>query len=360
MGRLEIPADYETSFGIEQHRLPCEIFEGVPTFSLNCVNGLLSSKTFFLPLSFVIAILNISHNASWSPNAVTIAGGHGLGEALDQLHHPYGFYVEEDQTVLIADYENHRIVEWKPDATKGVLVAGGKGLGKRNDQLDKPTVVYVDKQTNTLIICDRGNKRVMRWSRRNGNRGEPLIENINCWGLAMDDQRFLYISDHDEHEVRRYKIGEKSGTVVAGGFGRGNNQNQLNQPSYLFVDANQSVYVSEPLNHRVTKWVKGNRTGIVVAGDRGQGKELKQLSFPCGLYVDQSGTVYVVDSWNDRVMRWSKEATNGTVIAGGKDRGNGTNQLYRADGLSFDQYGNLYVVDQWNNRVQRFALTKKQ
>ena len=104
--------------------------------------------------------------------------------------------MDDDQTFLIADKDNHRIVEWKPGATSGQVVAGGNGQGNRTDQLNKPTDVIVDKETDSLIICDWGNRRVMRWSRRSRTSGETIIDNIPCWGLTMDDERFLYVSDY--------------------------------------------------------------------------------------------------------------------------------------------------------------------
>ncbi|CAF1602870.1 unnamed protein product, partial [Rotaria magnacalcarata] len=113
------------------------------------------------------------------------------------------------------------------------VVAGGNGKGNGLHQLNGPTDVLIDKETGSLIICDQGNQRVVRWSRRSGTtQGEILINNINCFGLAMDDQRYLYVSDYRKHEVRRYQLGEKNGTLVTGGNGQGDGFNQLNVPSY--------------------------------------------------------------------------------------------------------------------------------
>ena len=159
-----------------------------------------------------------------------------------------------------------------------------------------------NKETNSLLIADRGNQRVVRWSRREGTtQGEVIVDNVLCEGLAMDHQRYLYVSDNKKHEVPRYTIGEKNGIVVAGGIGKGNQLNQLNCPTYIFVDEEQAVYVSDTQNHRVMKWNKSTNQGIVVAGGRGEGSALTQLSYPQGLFVDTSGTIYVADSWNHRV-----------------------------------------------------------
>ncbi|CAF4696436.1 unnamed protein product [Rotaria socialis] len=249
-------------------------------------------------------LVNIPANATWKQNGVTIAGGNGQGGATNQLNEPLGLFVDDDQTVVIADYRNHRIMQWKNgDTTNGQVVAGGIGEGNGLHQLDGPTDVLIDKETDSLIICDRENRRVVRWSRRSGTtQGEILIDNIACYGLAMDDQRYLYVSDIEKHEVRRYQLDKKNYTLVAGGNGQGDGLNQLNWPTYLFVDRDHSVYVSDYNNNRVMKWNKSAKEGIVVAGGEGEGNALTQLSYPRGIFVDTLGTLYVADTLNHRVI----------------------------------------------------------
>ncbi|CAF2758874.1 unnamed protein product [Rotaria sp. Silwood2] len=305
----------------------------------------------------LIIIPNIPVNVRWAQNGVTVAGGHGEGNATNQLYSPQGLFVDDDQTIVIADFSNHRIIQWKIGDTNGQVVAGGNGQGDRLDQFDRPTDVLIDKETESLIICDRWNRRVVRWSRRSGTtQGEILIDNIDCWGLAMDNQRYLYISDCKRHEVRRYQIGDKNGTLVAGGNGKGTRLNELSAPTYIFVDQQQTVYVSDKEKNRVMKWDKDAKEGIVIAGGEDEGNALIQLSHPAGLFVDTLGTVYVADSWNHRVMRWLKGAKQGTVIVGRNGQGAEANQFNIPVGLFFDRQGDLYVVDFGNTRVQRFSI----
>ena len=68
----------------------------------------------------------------------------------------------------------------------GEVVAGGNGQGTRMDQLDGPTDVFVDKNNNSLIICDKANERVIRWSLQNNQNQQIIISDIHCWGLTMD------------------------------------------------------------------------------------------------------------------------------------------------------------------------------
>ena len=287
-----------------------------------------------------------------------MAGGNGWGNALNQFYFPLGLDIHDDnQSIVIADFRNHRIVEWKIGASNGTVIACGQGQGNRLDQLYFPSDVLIDKETNSLFIVDRLNRRVLRRSRRQGTtQDEVIIDNIDCYELAIDHQRYLYVSDFRRHEVRRYTIGDKNGIVVAGGNGQGNQLNQLNWPTYLFIDEEQTVYVSDENNHRVMKWNKGAKEGIVVAGGQRTGSALTQLYYPQRLFVDISGTIYVADGLNHRVMRWPKAAKQGTIIVGGNGEGNAPNQLLFPVALSFDSNCNLYFLDCFNHRVQRFDL----
>lgn len=299
-----------------------------------------------------------SPNATWDSEGVTVAGNGISGDELDQLNSPHGLYIEDDLTLLIADRENHRIVEWKSGVSRGRVIAGGNGQGNQNNQLNRPTALVVHDNA-TIFICDSGNKRVMRWPRRDGIVGEVIIENISCRSLSLSGNNFLYVSDNEKHEVRRYRIGDKNGIVVAGGHGKGNRIDQLSSPSHFAVDLDQSVYVSDYENHRVTKWTKGAKEVLVVAGGQGSGSNLNQVSYPNGLYVDQLGTLYVTEFKNPRVTRWCKGAKEGTVIAGENEFGNAPNMLSGPEGITFDRDGNLYVADSMNHRVQRFFIKNR-
>jgi sugar lactone lactonase YvrE len=187
--------------------------------------------------------------------------------------------------------------------------------------LNFPKDVIIDKQADRLIICDRENRRVVRWPRRGGGSGETIISNVKYFGLTMDAYRFLYVSDLERHEVRRWRIRETQGTLVAGGNGQGHRLNQLNSPHYIFIDRDQSMYVSDSHNDRVIKWEKDAQERIVVTGGQGEGNALTQLLPSEGVFIDHFGSVYVADCSNHRVMRWSKGATHGSPIVGGNNYG---------------------------------------
>ncbi|CAF4191070.1 unnamed protein product, partial [Adineta steineri] len=135
----------------------------------------------------------ISSKTKWKQNAVTVAGGNGPGNQLNQLNQPRGIHVDND-SIYIADTDNHRVVRWEFSADKGEIVAGGTGPGHELYQLNFPLDVVLDKEKKYIIICDQRNVRVVQWSLQNSQNQQELIK-IVCSGLAMDNNGDLYISD---------------------------------------------------------------------------------------------------------------------------------------------------------------------
>ena len=83
------------------------------------------------------------------------------------------------------------------------------------------TDIIIDKESESLIICDFKNNRVVQWPRQNGASGKTILSNISCFGVCTDSYGYFYFSEHHKHEVRRWKMRDKNATVVAGGNGNG-------------------------------------------------------------------------------------------------------------------------------------------
>ncbi|CAF4191053.1 unnamed protein product, partial [Adineta steineri] len=125
-------------------------------------------------------------NLKWKQNAITVAGGNGQGQQLNQLHGPAGIFIDKSKNIFIVDSENRRIVEWKNNSKQGQIIASGM------DQLNVPRDMIVDEQNHSIIIADERNRRVIQWLNQTQ---QILIDNIDCNGLAMDKNGFLYVSD---------------------------------------------------------------------------------------------------------------------------------------------------------------------
>jgi len=291
--------------------------------------------------------IRIFLDSKWKHNGIII-GGHG------KLINPCGMCITDDQTLYVADRGHHRIMEFKPNAWQGRVVIGGRDL----NQLHNPNDVVIDKETNSLIIADQGNRRILRWSlNENTQAGEVLIPNISCSNLAIDQEGSIYVSDNVKHEVRRWKKGEKEGIIVAGGNGQGRQLNQLNKPTYLFIDHEYSLYITDEENCRVMKWTKDAKQGIIVAGNGSASRNgMNPLSEPTGIYVDRFNQVYIADSHKNRIIRWCEREKQGCIVVNSDAKKNIRDHLNGLSSLIFDHDGNLYVNDNLNDRIIKFEM----
>ena len=275
-----------------------------------------------------------------------MAGGNDVGSELNQLAFPFGIFVDDKQSVYVADFGNHRIVKWDRGATSGQVVAGGNGEGSNEDQLKYPSDVVVD-QNGTMYIDDGANRRVQQWF-RNTPDGRTVVRDIDIRGLAQDYSGSLYITDLEKGELSKWRVGVTVGQIIASG---------LHHPLKLFVDRDRSIYFVENAKAQVLKVDSGTGRIIRVAGGS-SGSQTDQLAFPNSAVVDKLGTVYVADTDNERIVRWPRGATSGTVIAGGYGQGSELNQLSSPTDLAFDLEGNLYVADDTNHRVLKFTIDR--
>ncbi|CAF1558246.1 unnamed protein product, partial [Rotaria sp. Silwood1] len=84
----------------------------------------------------------------WNKHAkegIIAAGGQGEGNALKQLSHPNGLFVDTLGTVYVADSGNHRVMRWPKGAKQGTVIAGGNGKGEGANQFNYPIGLSFDR-----------------------------------------------------------------------------------------------------------------------------------------------------------------------------------------------------------------------
>ena len=105
---------------------------------------------------------------------------------------------------------------------------------------------------------------------------------------------------------RRFCLGSMTATTVAGiTLNPGGSYSQLNNPSAIFVDANNQMYILDTSNCRVLRWLIGEPMGYPIAGDQGCGSALTQITTSYAMHVDQAKHIYVSEFSNHRVTFWS-------------------------------------------------------
>ncbi|CAF1672158.1 unnamed protein product, partial [Rotaria magnacalcarata] len=92
---------------------------------------------------------------------IVLAGGQGEGDALTQLYHPNGLFVDTLGTLYVADSRNDRVMRWTQGAKQGTVVVGGHGEGAGANQFNYPCGLSFDRHGN-LYVTDYNNHRVQR------------------------------------------------------------------------------------------------------------------------------------------------------------------------------------------------------
>ncbi|CAF1128199.1 unnamed protein product [Rotaria sordida] len=149
-----------------------------------------------------------------------------------------------------------------------------------------------------------------------------------------------------------------TGVTVAGNGASGHNAENLNQPRWLYIDANDILYICDYNNNRIQRWLLGATNGTTVAGqsDGSAGAGSNQLHQPGGIDFDNNGYMYVADSGNDRVQRYAPNSNNGTTVAGSAgNEGSATNELHQPISVVVDDNFNMFISDMGNKRVVKWA-----
>lgn len=133
----------------------------------------------FLSLSFLrLTILCIFQGSNIG---ITVAGFTiGSGASRSELYYPSAIRVTANQTMFILDTNNYRILRWQLNEPLGYVVAGGRGSGATFDRMGLSYGMFVDDQMN-IYISEQGNHRVTFWSQGNTTAGvlvKPFV--VSC------------------------------------------------------------------------------------------------------------------------------------------------------------------------------------
>jgi DNA-binding beta-propeller fold protein YncE len=245
--------------------------------------------------------------------------------------HRFSLFVRKDVAAQVWDWGVPSAVAAEAAAQESLYEAGRKDhaaiqqigeagvSGASPGQFAYPRAVAVDS-AGTIYVADSGNNRVQVFN----SDGMPLRQ----WGTTC-------------------KLDTGEGCQ---GDGRG----QFNEPWGIAVDGDGSVYVSDTWNHRIQKFdSQGNF--ITMWGQFGStGGELGQPGLfygPRALAVGQDGNLYIMDTGNKRIQVYTP-GSDFVAQYGGSGVVDG--RFDEAVGLGQDRAGDWYVADTWNRRIQKF------
>ena len=215
--------------------------------------------------------------------------------------------------IYLLDSYNSRVVKWNSFGTNGTIVAGGNGQGTDPNQLYFPYGMFIEKDSLTIWIADAGNHRIVKWTSTQqssvvcGSLGSANDQFAMPTGIFIDENNgnTMYIADYFNYRIQQWVQGAVSGITVAGITGvSGSDLSHLASPMKVIVDEDQNMFILESANARVLRWKIGETSGEVIAGGQETGTGQNQLSYPQNIRFGHDGSVYVVDTSNNRIQKY--------------------------------------------------------
>jgi sugar lactone lactonase YvrE len=222
------------------------------------------------------------------------------------------------------------------------------------------TVYVADAQANQIKAIDL-ERKLARLIAGNGTRGGSgdggparraqlaLPQDVGeGTGLAVDGAGNVYVSDTDNHRVRRVRPGG-SITPVAGtgrpGFGGDGGpatDARLNRPRGLTFDAAGRLYIADSANKRIRRVDATGRISTLATLSRD----------PKGVAVRPNGNVLVAPGPSEEPFRWTSVLEVDPAGAVSKFVGGARAELQDPVALATDGAGNVYVTDTERDRIR--------
>jgi sugar lactone lactonase YvrE len=320
----------------------------------------------------------------------------GVPATATRLDHPAGVHVDGNGNILIADSDNKRIR--KVDRVSGIIatVAGTGSAGYWGDaesatraKLNRPNGIFVDAGGN-LYIADTDNRRIRKVHAINGfistiagngvsadtGDGGPAVDASfrNPWGLWVDPAGNIYITDTENHRIRKVDIDTGIIDTVSGNGSSGYTGDggpaidaTLRDPGDVCVSAAGNIIIADTVNNCIREvyadtGLISTIAGEVSGGFSGDGvpATATKLYFPGGMSRDASGHFYIADTENNRIRKVNAVTGIIETVAG-----NGL-RTYSGDGgpateaalklpadVSLDASSSVFIADTENHRIRR-------
>jgi gliding motility-associated-like protein len=219
----------------------------------------------------------------------TIAGsgitGNQLGPAMSaQFNKPYGVCLDTAGNIFFVDRYNHQVKKLT-NTGMVVLVAGSGAIGFA----DGPAASATFAHPQDITIDAVGN---------------------------------LYVSDIDNHSIRKISttgvVSTFAGNGTAGFQDGIGTQAKFNVPVGLFLDPCGNLFVTDHENHRIRKVdPSGNVTTVAgsgIAGFLNGPASTARFNLPFGLVKDKSGNIFITDRANHGVRKISMQTGESKII----------------------------------------------
>ncbi|CAF1307447.1 unnamed protein product [Adineta ricciae] len=248
-----------------------------------------------------------------------------FGSSPNQFALMHAMAIGSDGSIHILDSTNARLLRFPRGSSNGTIVAGGNGVGSALNKLNYPFGFFLDPITLYIWIADTTNCRVVKWmSKTNitlvagGSCGPEADQFLSLYDVFVDtdDSNTIYAVDAGNFRIQQWFQGATNGTTVAGQSGvKGSGLTQLSDPSAVVLEKSKIMYIADAGNNRILRWIIGSNYGSVIVGTDSYGNLPTQLYRPQRLRFDSKGNLYVLDNMNYRVQKFSLICYPSTAIS---------------------------------------------
>ncbi len=327
---------------------------------LNYPNSLVFDSKGNMIVGDLISNIRIQKWKIGEKEGLTVAGGKGRIYSENQLFDPRGaFILENDTTLLIVDSNGSKIIRWIMGEKEGSPVI----TRETDSNIIFPVNVWKDKYGDIIFFDgESGPRFFFKLPNRKTSipltspKGYLFVRNGQFYELTIEN-KILKFNFQQEPILGQHLTAE---TIIDGNAPSINNQFQISPGSKFTQDKKGNIYVIETAKDRILKANADGKSYSVVAGGNGKGDASNQLNNPQNIVIDDAENIYVVDTDNHRIQKFEKGNLNGVTVAGGNGYGGNSNQLAYPYSVAFDSKGNLIIADQNNNRIQKWKIGDKE
>jgi len=312
-------------------------------------------------------------------------GGNGTGNQAI-FNNPYATAVDSAGNVYVADTTNFAVRKITAAGVVTTLagLAGTSGItnGTGSDaRFGYLNGIAVDRAGN-VFVTDGGYHTVRKITAAGvvtTLAGTPGVTGsadgtgsaarfYSPFGIAVDSTGNLYVTDQNNHTIRKITPAGVVTTVagaagVIGSTDGSGSAARFHYPAGIAVDSVGNVYVADTYNYTIRKITSAGSVstfaGTAGASGNANGTGSAALfSFPNGVAVG-GGNVYVADTWNCMIRKITSARVVTTVAgsgAAGNTNGTGSAAQFNYPyGLAATSTGTIYVADSYNREIRKIT-----